>query len=88
MHVRSTAEVVAVFLIGPILFGAGLLGFAAFMMIDGRKELSLGQWLFQIGFLCMLGLGLLTALPAVGWQELRKRRQQREAARRGGEDSE
>ena len=34
------------------------------------------DWLGQVAWCGLLGLGLMTAIPAAGWQELRRRRRE------------
>jgi hypothetical protein len=36
------------------------------------------EWLFQVVWGSCLAFGLIVALPAVGWRELRRRRRERE----------
>jgi membrane protein implicated in regulation of membrane protease activity len=71
---RSALQIVVLFLVLPILAGGGILCFTLINAVDRGREFTAGDWFWQVGWIGLLGLGVMSALPAAGWQELRRRR--------------
>lgn len=71
---RSTAEIVCMFIILPVVGGVALLSFGVVNVVTNGWQFSVADWFWQVVWLGVLGFGLVAALPAVGWQELRHRR--------------
>jgi uncharacterized integral membrane protein len=71
---RSMANVIWMFMILPIIAGAAILVFAVVNVVANGREFTAADWLWQVGWFGLLGLGLMTAFPIVGWRELRRRR--------------
>lgn len=77
---RSTTHIVIVFFAFPVIAGLALMSWTMFNAIAWYSESTNEKWLGQVAFGCILGLLMMTALPAVGWQELRRRRKEKEAS--------
>jgi hypothetical protein len=73
----SRAEIYFVFFALPIVGGSGLLAFTLFNAWRQANDLSVADSFWQVGCMSLLALGLCTALPAAGWQELTRRRRER-----------
>jgi hypothetical protein len=71
---RSALLIVVLFLVLPILPGGGILCFTLLNAVDRGREFTAGDWFWQVGWFGLLGLCVMVALPAAGWQELRRRR--------------
>ncbi|MFO1094492.1 MAG: hypothetical protein U0992_14485 [Planctomycetaceae bacterium] len=74
MSARSNAEIVLVFLVIAPLTGMAVVAITTLNAVRHAREFMTVDWLLQVGWAGLLGLGAMTALPAVGWQELQKRR--------------
>ncbi|CAN5127655.1 hypothetical protein BH10PLA2_BH10PLA2_24780 [soil metagenome] len=71
------AEICFLFFAFPICSGLGLLAFTLLNAWHRANDLSVADWCWQVGYTGLLGLGLCTALPAAGWQELARRQRER-----------
>lgn len=75
---RSAAQVVWLFIVLPVVAGVGILCHVAWLVawlvaVEGGRFTAVdGFW--QVGLYGLLGLGVVTALPAAGYQELRRRK--------------
>lgn len=80
---RSLGELVVVFMILPVLFG----GFTMFMVVKNAAthaaNFTVGDWLGQVVAAGLLGLGAAVTLPAVAYQEIRRRRRERMQRKEG-----
>lgn len=72
---RTKAELIGMFIVGPILTGGGMLFWVVVNTATHWAEFSLKDWLWQVVWFGGVGLVLMFGLPAVGWAELRKRKQ-------------
>jgi hypothetical protein len=72
---RSTAGIIFLFMVLPILAGVIILCFTTVNALARGREFTAGDWFWQVGWFGLLGLGLLLGLPASGWKELRRRKQ-------------
>lgn len=73
---RSTAGVVWLFIVFPVLFGGLVATVAVTLAVKAARESGAIDWCGLV-WLGLLVLGLTTALPATGLRELRRRRQNR-----------
>lgn len=71
---RSTAGVVLMFIVIPLLAGAASVWWVVVNAVARSRDFTAGDWFWQVGWGGLLGVGLAVGLPAVGWQELRRRR--------------
>ena len=71
---RSTANVVLMFLVLSPLVGVAILGWVVVNAIAHAWDFTAADWFWQVGWAGWLGAGLTVGLPAVGWQELKRRR--------------
>jgi hypothetical protein len=74
MAERSTAGVVGMFFVVPVLAGGAIVSWVVARVVTTAADLTAGEWLWEVGWFGLLGLALATGLPAAGWQELRRRR--------------
>jgi hypothetical protein len=70
---RSTIGVVGMFIVSPIVAGLSLQGFLILLAFQKGHEFTASEWVLQFGYGELLALGLMTALPATGYMELRRR---------------
>ncbi len=77
---RSTANIVIMFFAFPVLAGLALLCWTIFNASAWYSESTKGNWFSQVAFGLIFGLLIMTALPAAGWQELRRRRKEKEVS--------
>ena len=77
---RSTQNIVIMFFAFPVLSGLALVCWTIVSAIASFPELTDWTWIWQVAFGCILGLLIMTALPAVGWQELRRRQKEKEVS--------
>lgn len=71
---RSTAEVVSLFIVLPVIAGITLFSFTIGNLLIHRETSTLSDWCWQLGVGGFLSFGLVAAIPAAGYQELRRRR--------------
>jgi hypothetical protein len=76
---RTTAELVGVFIVLPVLLGGLLVTVVVCNAVARAGSFTLGDWFWQVVWVGLLGLGLAVSLPAVAFQEFRRRRAQRSA---------
>ena len=62
------------FFILPILAGIAVLTFMTRQIIQHGHEFTASEWFWQVGWFGLLGVLLMTALPAAGYQEFQRRR--------------
>lgn len=74
MSERSVPGVVGMFFVLPLLVGGALLAGAIVLALKRDGEPGAPEGYGGVAWMGLLALGLITALPAAGWQELRKRR--------------
>lgn len=79
MSERSNPEIVWGFLVLPFLTGIAILVALVANAFANSATFTAMDWLGQVVWLGLLGLGMMTALPAAGWQELQRRKGQKEA---------
>jgi hypothetical protein len=77
---RSAAQIVWLFIVLPVLAGVGILCHLVWIVTVGGSRFTAADWFWQVGWYGLLGLGVMTALPAAGCQELRRRKRAREAS--------
>ena len=71
---RSALGIVWMFFVFPIAVGGAFTTFIVVRTIASGRQFTTGQWLGEVIFCGLLGLGIMTCLPAAGWQELSRRR--------------
>jgi hypothetical protein len=71
---RSAVNIVLMFFVLPILAGLAILTFTIVQIIKHGHEFTASDWFWQVGWFGLLGLLLMTALPATGYQEFQRRR--------------
>ena len=69
MNERSDTGIILMFIVLPIPTGSILFALVVNVMTHGRSFTAL-DWLGQVVWFGLLGLGVMTCLPAAGWQEL------------------
>jgi hypothetical protein len=74
MAERSTPGLIGMFFVFPILAGGALLSMTITIAVRESVSFTASDWFWKVGWSGLLALGLMTALPAAGWQELAKRR--------------
>jgi hypothetical protein len=72
---RTKAELIGMFLVGPIVIGVAMLTWTVLYTAKHWPEFSLKEWLWQVGWPGVVGLVLTFGLPSAGCAELQKRRQ-------------
>ena len=77
---RSAVELVITFVVLPVLFGGFILAVVVRNGVANAATFTLSDWLGQVVITGLLGLGVAVGLPAVAFQEFRRRR-----ARRGSQ---
>lgn len=73
MELRTNLEVVLVFMVFPVPVGIAILAMTGLNALAHGHLFTASDWLFQVVWCGLLGLGILLALPAVGIEELTKR---------------
>lgn len=71
---RSSAQIVGLFIVFPILAGLGILCHLVWLIAVDSGRFTTSDWFWQVGWYGLIGFGVLTALPAAGYQELMRRR--------------
>lgn len=79
MEERSTAGIILMFIVLPVLTGIAILFALVVNVATHGRSFTTMDWLYQVVWFGLLGLGVMTALPAAGWQELRRRKGSRQA---------
>ena len=67
MQERSNAEIVGIFLVLPILSGIAILVAMVANAVANSEGFTAMAWLGQVVWFGLLGLGLMSCLPAAGW---------------------
>jgi hypothetical protein len=83
MSERTTAEIIGLFIVAPVLAGVAIVCFAVWNAAARGREFTVADWVCQVGWFGLLGLAVMLGLPAAGWQELRRRCKPRSGDGRG-----
>ena len=76
---RSTAGLIIMYFGVPILAGLAILTFIVVQIVNRGHELTASEWFWQVGWLGLLGLAAMTALPAAGYREFQRRKKKTDA---------
>jgi hypothetical protein len=76
---RSVFMIVCLFFVLPVLAGGGMLCHLGWYIISEGGQFTTSDW-FGMAWNGLIGFGVTTSLPAAGYQELRRRRQLRDAS--------
>jgi hypothetical protein len=77
---RSTAEIVGVFVVLPILLGGVIMTMVIRNAVANAAEFGATEWFWQVVFVGLLGLIVALGPPAAALQEFRRRREHKDGS--------
>lgn len=84
-HRTLARELIGMFVVFPILFGGGILTAVVHNAVKHADSFTFVDWLFQVGLVGCIALGVMFALPTTAWRELQRRNREQKPAKPHGE---